>query len=184
MSKSILITAAAAAVLGAFASTANAERPAKPSITQTEQPDQRQRLLQGLQPADEIPPRMGMIRKYLEGLSARRASKKDQLAALQGALREIDGLDLSLAKLRKGYADVDSFFGSDGGVADVDALDRSLDDLRTRLEGAMKDLESQDKLGNFEIQDLMSRYNQAETLASSVQKKKDDTANSIIQKIG
>jgi hypothetical protein len=33
---------------------------------------------------------------------------------------------------------------------------------------AIKDLESQDKLGNFEIQDLMARFNQSETLASSV----------------
>ncbi|MEM7745911.1 MAG: hypothetical protein AAF409_19595 [Pseudomonadota bacterium] len=40
-----------------------------------------------------------------------------------------------------------------------------------------------DKLGNFEIQDLMSRFNQAETLASSVQKKDSDTKNAIIGKI-
>ena len=38
------------------------------------------------------------------------------------------------------------------------------------LTAKMKELEAQDKLGNFEIQDLMSRYNQAETLSSSVQK--------------
>ncbi|MEM9046509.1 MAG: hypothetical protein AAGC81_17640 [Pseudomonadota bacterium] len=42
---------------------------------------------------------------------------------------------------------------------------------------------SQDKLGNFEIQDLMSRFNQAESTASSVQKKTDDTANSVIGKV-
>lgn len=46
-----------------------------------------------------------------------------------------------------------------------------------------QDLEAQDKLGNFEIQDLMNEFNQAETLASSVLKKRDDTANAIIQKI-
>lgn len=40
-----------------------------------------------------------------------------------------------------------------------------------------------DKLGNFEIQDLMSTFNQAETLASSVQKKDDDRANAVIGKI-
>ena len=32
----------------------------------------------------------------------------------------------------------------------------------------LKELEAQDRLGNFEIQDLMSRFNQAETLASSL----------------
>jgi hypothetical protein len=46
-----------------------------------------------------------------------------------------------------------------------------------------KDLQSQDKLGNFEIQDLMSTYNQAETLASSVAKKVNDTNAAVIGKI-
>jgi bacteriocin-like protein len=46
-----------------------------------------------------------------------------------------------------------------------------------------KGLEGRDRLGNFEIQNLMSRYNQAETLASSVQKKADDTASAVIGKI-
>lgn len=40
------------------------------------------------------------------------------------------------------------------------------------------------KLGNFEIQDLMSRFNQAQTMASSVQKKDSDTKNAVIGKIG
>jgi hypothetical protein len=44
-------------------------------------------------------------------------------------------------------------------------------------------LSSQDKLGNFEIQDLMSQYNQSQSLASSVLKKRDDTLNGIIGKI-
>ena len=44
--------------------------------------------------------------------------------------------------------------------------------------------ESQDKLVNFEIQMLMSEYNQAEQLASNVQKKQDDTNNDLIHKIG
>lgn len=58
-----------------------------------------------------------------------------------------------------------------------------LDELQSDLEKALEDLESQDKLGNFEIQDLMSRFNQAETLASSVQKKTDDTKNAVIGKV-
>jgi len=37
--------------------------------------------------------------------------------------------------------------------------------------------------GNFNTQNLMSSYNQTEVLASSVQKKRDDTANSILNKI-
>jgi len=47
----------------------------------------------------------------------------------------------------------------------------------------LKELEGQDKLGNFEIQDLMSQFNEAETLASSILKKRDDTACAILQKI-
>jgi hypothetical protein len=42
---------------------------------------------------------------------------------------------------------------------------------------------NQDKLGNFQIQTLMSDFNQAQTLASSILKKKDDTENAVIQKI-
>ena len=37
--------------------------------------------------------------------------------------------------------------------------------------------------GKFEIQHLMSAYNQAETLASSTMKKADATASSVIGKI-
>ena len=48
----------------------------------------------------------------------------------------------------------------------------------------LKDLESQDKMGNFEIQQLMSNYNQAETLAKNIAEKAACVADSIIQKIG
>lgn len=52
--------------------------------------------------------------------------------------------------------------------------------LKNQLAEANK---SEDKLGNFEIQDLMSQYNQAEALASNISKKRDDTSNSVIGKI-
>lgn len=57
------------------------------------------------------------------------------------------------------------------------------DAIKSRFQDAIKDLEAEDKLGNFEIQDLMSTYNQAETLASSVLKKRDDTANAVVGKV-
>ena len=47
-----------------------------------------------------------------------------------------------------------------------------------------KGLEGQDRMGNFAIQNLMSAFNQAETLASNVQKKLDDTISGTQQKIG
>ncbi|MEM0945209.1 MAG: hypothetical protein AAGI70_14835 [Pseudomonadota bacterium] len=54
--------------------------------------------------------------------------------------------------------------------------------LARKVEG-LADARAQDRLGNFEIQDLMSRFNQAETLASSVQKKTDDAKSAVIGKI-
>lgn len=56
-------------------------------------------------------------------------------------------------------------------------------DLMTEFEKVLQDLESQEQLGNMEIQDLMSRYNQAEQLAGSTFKKKDDADLAIINKI-
>ena len=46
-----------------------------------------------------------------------------------------------------------------------------------------KGLEAQDRMGNFEIQRLMSSFNQAETLASSVLKKLSETNTGVIGKI-
>ena len=42
---------------------------------------------------------------------------------------------------------------------------------------------SRNRMGNFEIQRLMSAYNQAETLASSVLKKLNETTTGVIGKI-
>lgn len=47
-----------------------------------------------------------------------------------------------------------------------------------------KDLETKDKMGNSEIQSLMSAYNESSQLASSTKKKMDDQNASIIGKIG
>lgn len=47
----------------------------------------------------------------------------------------------------------------------------------------VKTLGLNDRMGNFLIQKLMSDFNQAETLASSILKKKDDTTSAVIGKI-
>jgi hypothetical protein len=52
-----------------------------------------------------------------------------------------------------------------------------------RFEAHLNSLEAKDRLGNFEIQRLMSAYNQAATLASNVMKKQDETASAIIRHI-
>jgi hypothetical protein len=58
-----------------------------------------------------------------------------------------------------------------------------IDDIKQRFSNYDQDLQSQDKMGNFEVQSLMSDFNEAQTLASSVLKKKDDTGNATIGKI-
>lgn len=66
-----------------------------------------------------------------------------------------------------------------GGAANS----QDLQQVKDQIDGKSKDLQSQDKLGNFEIQSLMSDFNEAQTLTSSILKRKDDTANPTIGKI-
>ena len=63
---------------------------------------------------------------------------------------------------------------------EINITDVQLDDVTG---GGGNQLANSDKLGNFEIQALMSDFNQAQTLASSILKKKDDAGNAVIQKI-
>jgi hypothetical protein len=76
------------------------------------------------------------------------------------------------------YAAADNF-----GHVKAAGQNAQLSSIKSKFDSAGKDLEAQDKLGNFEIQDLMSTYNEAQTLASSVRKKLDDTASAVIGKI-
>jgi hypothetical protein len=63
------------------------------------------------------------------------------------------------------------------------AAESAADALRKKLQQAMKQLESSDKMGNFEIQRLMSEFNQAETLSSQLQKKREETKEAVLRKI-
>jgi hypothetical protein len=63
------------------------------------------------------------------------------------------------------------------------AAESAANDLRKKLENAMKELEAKDRMGNFEIQRLMSQYNQAETLSSQIHKKIADTKNAVVSKL-
>ena len=58
----------------------------------------------------------------------------------------------------------------------VRARQKHMQDLQSQTE-------AQDRLGNFEIQRLMSQHNQSEQTSSSVQKKDDDSANATINRI-
>ena len=68
-------------------------------------------------------------------------------------------------------------------LADTQRLIGKLERHLVAFSQTLKDLEAEDKLGNFEIQTLMSAYNQAETLASAILKKRNETSQSIISKI-
>jgi hypothetical protein len=70
--------------------------------------------------------------------------------------------------------------GDIGVTGDAQDNSRMIENARGRFQDAIKDLEADDKMGNFEIQDLLSRSNQAETLRSSIRKKLDDTAGAQI----
>jgi hypothetical protein len=59
-----------------------------------------------------------------------------------------------------------------------------VDALTKKFEESGKKLEGQDRMGNFEIQRLMSAFNEAETLASNVKKKRDDQIGPQMSKIG
>jgi Skp family chaperone for outer membrane proteins len=63
------------------------------------------------------------------------------------------------------------------------AAESAADALRKKLQQAMKQLEASDKMGNFEIQRLMSEFNQAESLSSQLQKKREETKTAVVSKI-
>jgi hypothetical protein len=62
--------------------------------------------------------------------------------------------------------------------------DAALAMLRARFEEAARESESADRLGNFEIQDLLATANENQTLASSVLRKLNDTASDVTRRIG
>jgi hypothetical protein len=76
--------------------------------------------------------------------------------------------------------------GKTGDVSNDDqkANQATVEGIRSELDKAMKSLEAQDRMGNFEIQRLMSAFNQSETLSSNMQKKADDTQSGVQQNIG
>ncbi len=183
--RTLILIAAAIAMSGASAiarpgtEILTAPRASTAPLTKVESTQ----LLNGLTPSDEIAPRLKKIKASIQALQNPRATKQSQMASLKRGHAETVALDQTLVKLRKGFDAAEQRVGSKGGQASVDANRAALDALRSRFESATKDLESKDKLGNFEIQGLMSSYNRAETTASDVKKKVDDTQNGIVQKI-
>jgi hypothetical protein len=63
------------------------------------------------------------------------------------------------------------------------ALDQ-LERVQKAFDDAVKDLEAQDKLRGFNIQTIISEFNQMDTLASNVRRKVNETISCVIHKIG
>jgi prefoldin subunit 5 len=141
------------------------------------------RLLNGLAPGDEIAPRLKKIKASIQALQSPLATKRLQMASLNRGHAETIALDRTLAKLRTGFDAVERRIGPTGGRASVDANRAAIDALRTSFDSAIKDLESKEKMGNFDIQGLMSMYNRAQTAASDVAKKVDDAKTGITQNL-
>jgi hypothetical protein len=122
-----------------------------------------------------------LVRDQLRAFDDKVKDKKvtpDELDQIRGMLAQA-GLDTGSSSLG-GLTDGEYTLGAEG----IEKTNQDvIDSLRNRLDDKSKNLEGEDKLGNFEIQDLMSQYNQAEQLASNVLKKRDDTSNAIIGKV-
>lgn len=58
-----------------------------------------------------------------------------------------------------------------------------LSNIARRFSAALNDLQSQDKLGNLEVQSLMSDFNGLGALVAAIMKKSSDTANAIVQNL-
>lgn len=68
-------------------------------------------------------------------------------------------------------------------LANTRKLMRAVARYAMEFDARLAALADEDRMGNFEIQQLMSDYNQAEALASSIAKKRDCVADSIIGKV-
>ncbi len=92
------------------------------------------------------------------------------------AKRTLGELRALLHQLRLGLDEAQMATGQPLGAGELGELADIVADM-------LQDLAAQDKLGSFEIQSLMSKYNQAEQHASSIKKKVDDTKDAVIKKI-
>lgn len=105
--------------------------------------------------------------------------ERDNLAAMMGEIGMSTGT-LNTLQAENGKYTADA--GSDSKISRDNA--NRVETIRKDFDGKLKEIESQERLDNFGIQELMSRYNQSEQLAASIEKKEGDTQNAVISKIG
>jgi cell division protein FtsN len=100
------------------------------------------------------------------------------LGMTSGAAGAADGINrmIMVTQMKAANANDDALQGAE--------QQRELLKQQQQLRERQNSLESQDRMGNFEIQRLMSQYNQSEQRRSNVQKKHDDTSNAAAKKFG
>jgi hypothetical protein len=103
----------------------------------------------------------------------------DQRAALKQALAGGGQVQNQLPGLKAAFAEAERRGGPKGGESTVASLEKHLGELLRKLKAAARNLEGKDELEFFDIQELMSAYNQAEQIATNVLKKRDDTNGTI-----
>ncbi len=161
-------------------------------VTQAKMQDANDEAAQGANQARDLMARKKIIRKAKRDLEADNADGNiDNYAQMRSNYYEAVGADASIdgewstKNLKTGkywYTDGKKF-GTSGDSKAHKENKELVEKLISAYEGAHEDLDSQEKLGNMEIQDLMSRYNQAEQLPGSTFKKKDDADLAIVNKI-
>lgn len=99
------------------------------------------------------------------------------LGTASSASLAADGINylIAVTQMKAANANDDALKGA--------AQQRELLKKKQQLRDQQKNLESQDRMGNFEIQRLMSQHNQSGR-RSNVQKKHDDTSNATARKFG
>lgn len=141
----------------------------------------REKLLQGLAPSGELKPHMTRLGELLKMMQREHARNSKDIQSLHNLAGEVQS---ELVVLHQMTSSLIAGFRNAGKYVPINDGNKDADKLREIFTDMLRELQSQDKMINFEIQNLISRHNQAESLASSVEKKKQDTEAAIIQKIG
>jgi hypothetical protein len=136
--------------------------------------DDRAAWLVELQAADDIVATLAQVGATLNAMAKDGA---DHRSAVKEALAGVSQAQSQLPGLKAAFAEAARVAGPNGGEAAVANLEKSLARLARRLRAAARDLETQDELDFPDFQGLLGSYNQAEAIASALQKKRDDTEN-------
>lgn len=116
-------------------------------------------------------------------------NRKTRFWLIHAAIAAVLGMASGTASATDGITRLIAVTQMKAANANDDALkgaeqQRELVKQQQQLRDRQKSLESQDRMGNFEIQRLMSQHNQSEQRRSNVQKKHDDTSNATAKKFG